>query len=88
MAGLSLVRSWSWVSFVNLQEARFPILQESAYTTDSDTELSLAPHVRFWPIAVCCEGQKTTHSCLSRKVANDQFLHVTTDLNPTIAASD
>ena len=41
MAGLSLVRSWSWVSFANLQEARFPILQESAYTTDSDTELSL-----------------------------------------------
>jgi len=48
MAGLSLVRPWSWVSFANLQEARFPILQESAYTTDSDTELSLALHVRFW----------------------------------------
>lgn len=52
MAELSLVRPWSWVSFANLQEARFPILQESAYTTDSDTELSLALHVRFWPIAV------------------------------------
>jgi hypothetical protein len=51
MAGLSLVRPWSWVSFANLQEARFPILQESAYTTDSDTELSLALHVRFWPEA-------------------------------------
>jgi hypothetical protein len=38
--GTYLVRPWSWVSFANLQEARFPILQESAYTTDSDTELS------------------------------------------------
>jgi hypothetical protein len=62
MAGLSLVRSWSWVSFANLQEARFPILQESAYTTDSDTELSLALHVRIWPIAVCCEGQQSAQS--------------------------
>ena len=50
MTGLSLVLSWSWVTFAKLQEARFPILQESAYTTDSDTELSLALHVRFWPI--------------------------------------
>jgi len=68
MAGLSLVRSWSWVSFANLQEARFPILQESAYTTDSDTELSLALHVRFWPISAYRDRLKTTrcsHSSLS-----------------------
>jgi len=47
------VRSWSWVTFANLQEARFPILQESAYTTDSDTELSLALHVRIWTPPHC-----------------------------------
>lgn len=62
MAGLSLVRSWSWVSFANLQEARFPILQESAYTTDSGTELSLALHVRLWPFSAGRDRQQTADS--------------------------
>lgn len=53
MAGLSLVRRWSWVSFANLQEARFPILQESAYATDSDLSFrwrSISAFGRFLPV--------------------------------------